>query len=147
MTDATVRRASGADISTSDLYAALALRAAVFVVEQECAYLDPDGRDLDPTTDHLWLDQDGAMVSYVRVLREPDGTLRIGRVVTDPAHRGGHLAGRLLDAATQGVTVAMVLNAQSHVTGVYARHGFVRDGEDFLDDGIPHTPMRRPPAA
>ena len=42
-------------------------------------------------------------------------------------------------------TGAVVLAAQSHLTHVYARHGFVADGDEFLDDGIPHTPMRRPP--
>ena len=51
------------------LYAALTLRAAVFVVEQDCPYLDPDGRDLEPTTQHLWIaDDDGAMAAYLRVL-------------------------------------------------------------------------------
>ena len=144
MTDGAIRRATGADIRTTDLYAALRLRSAVFVVEQECPYLDPDGRDLEPGTVHLWLEGDGgAMTSYVRVLAEPDGTRRIGRVVTDPAHRGAHLADRLLTAALDGATGAVVLSAQSHLTHVYARHGFVPDGDEFLDDGIPHTPMRR----
>ena len=144
--DREVRRATGSTIASGDLYAALRLRAAVFVVEQDCPYLDPDGRDLDPSTQHLWLTgDDGTMASYVRVLAEPDGSLRIGRVVTDPAHRGSRLAGHLLDAALDGVTGVVVLAAQSHLTHVYERHGFVVDGDEFLDDGIPHTPMRRPP--
>jgi ElaA protein len=144
--DREVRRATGSTIASGDLYAALRLRAAVFVVEQHCLYLDPDGRDLDPSTQHLWLDDDdGAMASYLRLLAEPDGSLRVGRVVTDPAHRGSRLADHLLDAALDGVTGVVVLAAQSHLTHVYARHGFVVDGDEFLDDGIPHTPMCRPP--
>ena len=81
----------------------------------------------------------------MRVLAEPDGSLRIGRVVTDPAHRGSRLAGRLLDLTLDGVTRTVVLDAQSHLTHIYERRGFTRDGEEFLDDGIPHTPMRRLP--
>ena len=144
--DGQVRRASGSTIAIGDLYAALRLRAAVFVVEQDCPYLDPDGRDLEPSTRHLWLTgDDGTMASYVRVLTEPDGSLRIGRVVTDQAHRGLRLAEQLLESALVGVTETVVLDAQSHLTHVYERHGFAIDGDEFLDDGIPHTPMRRPP--
>jgi ElaA protein len=144
VTELPIHDAIGAEIATADLYDVLRLRAEVFVVEQECAYLDPDGRDLAAGTRHLWIrGSDGSLAAYVRVLAEADGTLRIGRVVTHPDHRGQHLAGRLLGAALEGVAVPVVLAAQSHVTSVYERHGFVRDGDDFLDDGIPHTPMRR----
>ena len=74
------------------------------------------------------------------MLTEPAGAHRIGRVVTDPAHRGARLAGRLLDAALAAREHPVVLDAQSHLVHVYARHGFVPDGHEFLDDGIPHTP-------
>jgi ElaA protein len=143
-----IHHASGDAIAAADLYEALQLRAAVFVVEQECAYLDPDGRDLEPTTDHLWIAAaDGTMAAYLRTLREPDGTLRIGRVVTAPDRRGERLSTELLEAALDGVTEPVVLNAQSHLTSLYERRGFVADGPEFLDDGIPHTPMRRPSPA
>jgi ElaA protein len=36
-----------------------------------------------------------------------------------------------------------VLNAQAYLEDWYARFGFVRDGADFMEDGIPHVPMRR----
>jgi ElaA protein len=141
--DLTLHTARGPEISAADLYAALRLRAQVFVVEQECAYLDPDGRDLEPGTTHLWLTAgDGTLAAYVRVLAEPAGGHRIGRVVTDPAHRGAALAGRLLDHALGRADRPVVLDAQSHLVHVYARHGFVPDGPEFLEDGIRHTPMR-----
>jgi ElaA protein len=143
--DLELRRADGAHISTADLYAALALRARVFVVEQRCAYLDPDGVDLAPSTTHLWLaEPDGTIASYLRVLAEPGGGSRIGRVVTDPDRRGHRLASRLLDAALGLTDRPVVLNAQSHLTGLYERHGFEVDGAEFLDDGVPHVPMRLP---
>jgi ElaA protein len=138
-----LRAARGPEISTADLYAALCLRAEVFVVEQECAYLDPDGRDLDAGTTHLWLAaEDGTIAAYVRLLTEPAGGHRIGRVVTAPAHRGAHLAGRLIDRALGLAERPVVLDAQSHLVHVYARHGFQPSGPEFLDDGIRHTPMR-----
>ncbi len=138
-----LRQATGAEVTAADLYAALCLRSEVFVVEQECAYLDPDGRDLDADTVHLWLAApDGAVASYVRVLAEPTGGHRIGRVVTDPTHRGEQLAARLIDHALTITGRPMVLDAQSHLVHVYARHGFEPDGEEFVEDGIPHTPMR-----
>jgi len=141
--DLELRTATGPDIAAGDLYAALRLRAEVFVVEQACVYLDPDGRDLEPTTLHLWLSAfDGKMASYVRVLAEPGGGHRIGRVVTDPHHRGHHLSERLLDEALLRCERPVVLHAQSHLVAVYGRHGFVPDGMELLDDGIPHTPMR-----
>lgn len=143
MDDVGLSYASGTDISAADLYDALRLRAEVFVVEQVCAYLDPDGRDLEPGTIHLWVSTpDGAMAAYVRVLSEPAGGHRIGRVVTDPAHRGRRLAGRLIDHALTFASRPVVLDAQSHLVHVYARHGFEPAGEEFVEDGIAHTPMR-----
>jgi ElaA protein len=141
--DVELHRATGTEISSVDLYAALVLRSQVFVVEQACTYLDPDGRDVEPGTTHLWLTTaDGTLAAYVRVLTEPTGGHRIGRVVTDGAHRGRRLAGRLLDEALALNERPVVLDAQSHLTALYERHGFERHGAEFVEDGIPHTPMR-----
>ncbi|MDP1807243.1 MAG: GNAT family N-acetyltransferase [Acidimicrobiales bacterium] len=143
--DLVLHRASGLQIGAGDLYALLCLRSEVFVVEQACAYLDLDGRDLEPGTTHLWLtDAYGGVASGVRLLTEPAGGHRVGRVVTAPAHRGHHLAGRLIDEALAVAGGPVVLDAQSHLVEVYERHGFAADGPEFVEDGIPHTPMRRP---
>jgi ElaA protein len=143
--DLQLRQASGADISTADLHALLLLRSEVFVVEQACAYLDPDGRDLEPGTTHLWLlAPDGTIASTIRVLTEPDGGNRIGRVVTAPGHRGRRLASRLIDEALTFARPPVVLDAQSHLVHVYTRHGFEPSGPEYLDVGILHTPMRLP---
>lgn len=129
-------------------YGILRLRCDVFVVEQACPYPDIDGRDLEPTTEHRWLAPTGRpqeVAAYLRVLADPAG-LRIGRVVTAPAARGRGLAGRLLREVVQehGGQV-LVLDAQTYATAVYARHGFTVAGPEFLEDGIPHVPMRRDP--
>ena len=143
MDELTLRTVAAADLTTAELHAILCLRCEVFVVEQACAYLDLDGRDLEPGTTHLWLETPaGTVAAYVRLLTEPSGGHRIGRVVTDPAHRGHHLAGRLIDHALTLAERPVVLDAQSHLTRVYARHGFEPAGEEFVEDGIAHTPMR-----
>lgn len=141
--DVTLHRATGTEIAAADLYAALVLRSQVFVVEQACPYLDPDGRDVDAGTTHLWLaGAHGTMVAYLRVLTEPTGGHRIGRVVTHADHRGRRLAGRLLDEALAIAERPVLLHAQSHLTALYERHGFEPHGPEYVEDGIPHTPMR-----
>ncbi|MEU4556814.1 GNAT family N-acetyltransferase [Actinoplanes sp. NPDC023936] len=139
-----LRVASFRDLDTTTLYAILRLRVDVFVVEQECAYPELDGRDTEPGTRHLWFERDGAVRAYLRVLRDPDAE-RIGRVVTAKEARGTGLAGRLL---TEALTVIgnrpAVLHAQAHLADYYARFGFARTGPEYLEDGIPHIPMAKP---
>jgi ElaA protein len=116
----------------------------VFVVEQTCPYPELDGRDTEPGTVHLWSERDGAPAAYLRILDEPGGPARIGRVCTAAWARGAGLAGALLDAAVDSIgDRECLLSAQSHLIDFYARHGFVADGAEFLEDGIPHTPMAR----
>ena len=142
--DLPVRSAGFADLAGSTAYQLWALRSQVFVVEQAAAYLDLDGRDVEPGTRHLWVEADGMPVATLRVLDDGDGC-RIGRVATARSHRGRGLAASLMRAALQEcVGRPVVLDAQSHLTDWYAGFGFVRDGADYVDeDGIPHTPMRR----
>ena len=143
MTDDGVRTASFEELDARTGYLLWRLRSAVFVVEQACAYLDLDGRDLEPATRHLWLEADGAPVAYLRVLDDGD-CARIGRVATAGEHRGRGLADRLMRAALDLVgDRPCVLDAQTYLAGYYARLGFTATGPEFLDDGIPHLPMRR----
>jgi ElaA protein len=136
------------DLDARTLYRILRLRAEVFVVEQDCPYLDPDGCDAEPSALHLWVDPDPTaptVAAALRVLVEPDGTRRIGRVVTAPDHRGQGLAGKLLDRALELVPpgAGVVLDAQAHLEPWYTERGFTRAGEEFVEDGIAHVPMRR----
>ena len=136
-------RRSGPELAAAELEAILALRAAVFVVEQACPYQDVDGLDLLGATTHLWIDgADGRPAAYLRLLDDGD-VRRIGRVVTAPSHRGAGLAAALMDEAVALAARPVVLAAQSQLTSWYERWAFTIDGPEFLDDGIPHTPMRR----
>lgn len=118
------------------------LRQDVFVVEQDCAYPDLDGRDPEPGTRHLLLDEEGALVGYLRIL--DDGEVwRIGRVVLARSARGRGLADRLMTGALSVCgDRPVVLDAQTGLADWYESHGFRRSGPEFLEDGIPHVPMR-----
>ncbi|WP_182525528.1 GNAT family N-acetyltransferase [Nocardioides dongkuii] len=121
------------------------LRQAVFVVEQACPYPDLDGRDPEPGTRHVVGLLDGAVAGYARVLDDGDEA-RVGRVVLAREARGRGLSEPVLRAAIDAVgDRASVLDAQSPLAGWYAGFGYAVCGPEFLEDGIPHLPMRRPP--
>lgn len=125
------------------LHEILRLRQDVFVVEQECAYPDIDGRDLEPGTLQFWAGQ-GSVDATLRLLREDDCTERIGRVATARHARSQGLGAQLMEAAiAESRSSSIVINAQAHLEQWYGRFGFVRSGDDFLEDAIPHVPMTR----
>ena len=124
-------------------YAVWRLRQEVFVVEQDCPYPDLDGRDLEPGTRHVLMRSGEELIGYARVL-DDDPDWRIGRVVLARSARGRGLAEPLMETALQvsrGRDV--VLDAQEPLAGWYASLGFEVDGPGFVEDGIPHVPMRR----
>ncbi len=132
------------ELDPAMLHDLLKLRVDVFVVEQDCAYPELDGRDPEPGTRHLWLDDpDGQPAASVRVLAEPDGTHRIGRVVTRVDARDAGLAGVLLDHVHATTPGRLVLDAQTYLVPWYASLGYEPTGHEFLEDGIAHVPMAR----
>ena len=138
------------ELSVRQLYDVLALRSEVFVVEQNCVFLDIDG--LDPLTLHLMgTGDDGPLQAYARLIPpgvKAPGAL-IGRVVTSPAARGGG-AGRALmaEAVAQCGRLwpghAITLHAQAHLDRFYGSFGFEPVGQPYVEDGIPHIEMRKP---
>jgi ElaA protein len=142
-----LHRRLSADLAPAMIYSLLRLRVEVFVVEQGCPYQELDGRDLDATTRHFWLAPDGAIEDVqatLRMLEPTEDHFRIGRVCTARDARGQGAARRLLEAALAEVGDApCVLDTQSHLTDLYRAFGFVPSGEEFVEDGIAHVPMRR----
>lgn len=134
-------------LTARELHDALALRQRVFVVEQACVYQDVDGKD--PSALHLLARDGEELVAYARIL--PPGArfdvAAIGRVVVAPERRGEGLARALMIEAIRiarehhGPRVA--LSAQEHLEAFYASVGFVRVGDVYDEDGIPHVDMRR----
>lgn len=130
------------ELDARTAYEILRLRSEVFVVEQQCAFADMDGRDLEASARHLWIAADGRVVSALRLLRDADGSHQIGRVVTDPGHRGNGLGASLMRAAIEVAGLPLWVRAQAHLAPWYATFGFVVSGEGWTEDGIPHVPMR-----
>lgn len=144
----------GPDLVADILYDVLALRSAVFVVEQECAYQDIDGLDLLEGTRHLigrGPDVGFDIVAYARIL-PPGGsasTPRVGRVIVNGQSRGRQLGRQLMERALACCAEywpehAVELGAQAHLTGFYESLGFAAVSEPYDEDGIPHVWMRRP---
>lgn len=142
-----IHEASALALPPATLYAILRLRSEVFVVEQDCAYLDLDGRDLEERAVQLWVERPGGVDATLRLLWDGPHTARIGRVATAPGARSAGLAARLmrraLELAEAGPAHTVVLDAQSRLEQWYGRFGFARSGPNFLEDGIEHVPMTR----
>jgi predicted GNAT family N-acyltransferase len=126
---------------------ACAVRHAVFVVEQNVPpEIELD--EFDPVSVHaVAYDGDGRVLGTGRLL--PDG--HIGRMAVHRHARGRGVGARLLQALVDAGEAAgharLVLNAQVHARGFYEAHGFVVEGEPFIEAGIPHVTMsRRSPA-
>lgn len=136
-------------LSTTELYRILQRREAVFVVEQNCPYLDADGADTDAL--HLWADAPHvAVVAYARIfIAQGDQRYsRIGRVLTADTVRRSGLGRELMQRAInicqeQAPTQPIRLGAQVYLRAFYESFGFVAISEEYLEDGIPHIDMER----
>lgn len=139
------------ELDLDTLYALLKLRSEVFVVEQNCVYLDPDGKDRHPDAVHLLgMASDGSLAAYLRIL--PAGLsypqVSFGRVLTAPAWRGRGLGDAMLHAALDEIErrwpgADVQIGAQAHLQDYYGRHGFAPSSEPYVEDGIPHIDMLR----
>jgi ElaA protein len=136
------------ELTNHELYDLLKLRQAVFVVEQDCVYLDTD--DLDQESIHvLGFTASGALVACTRLL--PPGLsypnyAAIGRVITGAAIRGQGQGRPLMqysiDALYRHFGIQPIkISAQAHLQPFYASLGFVGTGDVYLEDGIPHRAM------
>ncbi|WP_062992815.1 GNAT family N-acetyltransferase [Nocardia anaemiae] len=147
MSTVALKRSWALDLDTATLYQLLKLRVEVFVVEQKCAYPELDGLDLLPETRHFWLDDEGEIISTLRLTEEHENgvkSFRIGRLCTSPPARGHGYTTRLVQAALAEAGSATVrLSAQTYLVDMYAKFGFKPDGDEFEEDGIMHLPMRR----
>ena len=130
------------ELTTRQLYEILKVRAAVFVVEQECPYQDLDNIDFGATHITLWCDDE--LVAYSRVYRDAEsGMWHIGRVLT--MRRKQNFGLRIMQEALRvakslGVD-CIEIEAQSYAIPFYERFGFRISSEEYLLDGILHTRM------
>jgi ElaA protein len=138
------------DFSAHELYEILRLRSEVFVVEQNCVFLDQD--DKDQFCYHLSLFNDGKLAAYSRLV--PAGIsyeeVSIGRVLTSAAHRGTGLGRELMNLSIQNCETlfgrkTIRIGAQTYALPFYTSLGFVSEGEVYDEDGIEHVEMLRFP--
>ena len=139
-----------AELQAEALYALLAARAAVFVVEQHCAFLDLDG--LDRRAWHLlgWVASDDGptLAAYLRLIDpgHPYAEASIGRVLTTASFRGtglGRAAMRegIAGAARHYPGQALRIGAQQRLERFYAEFGFRTVSAPYIEDGIAHVQM------
>ena len=133
------------ELSVAELYAIMALRQRVFVVEQNCPYLDADG--VDDRSTHVWATRGDAIHAYLRIV--PAGVkfaeVSIGRVITAPEARGTGLGRELMKRGIAAAGVGPVrIGAQAHLEKFYGELGFTRASDVYDEDGIPHIEMLRP---
>lgn len=135
------------ELTPVELYLILKLRSEVFVVEQNCVYLDADGKDMQAY--HLcgWLNNE-VLVAYARLLAPgvSYSEASIGRVVTSPAHRkdgyGRILMQKAIDHTMELFNISSIkIGAQQYLTRFYNDAGFTVTSEPYLEDGIPHVEM------
>ena len=129
------------------LYDMLALRQGIFVVEQSCIYHDLDG--LDKSAQHLLAWDKGKLVACLRLLPadSQNSYLRIGRVAVSMDSRSKGIAGAMMRKAIKKAqrdfsSDTICLNAQTYLQEFYESLGFHVNGEEFLEDGIPHIHMQ-----
>lgn len=150
MSTITWRIAAFEELTTREFHDLLRLRIDVFVVEQACPYPELDG--LDITALHVMgTNEQGDLVAVARILPPVnDGPPHIGRVVVRIDHRGLGIATALMHTAIAHTEqrygpCIIALAAQAHLEHFYAQLGFVRHGQVYDLDGIPHVDMERRP--
>ena len=133
-------------LSVNELYDLLKLRSEIFVVEQNCVYLDLDGKD--KVALHLFAEFEGKVVAHARLFKPGISfdNASIGRVVVDYRDRKwGH---DLMREAIAGIAQhygesKITIGAQLYLKKFYESHGFVQSSEMYLEDDIPHIEMKK----
>jgi ElaA protein len=136
------------ELSVPQLYQTLQLRSEVFVVEQNCVYQDIDGKDGKAL--HVLGIYEGEVVAYSRLFAPGYyfDNASIGRVVISPKFRDRKWGHELIKKAVEGIEMhygagIITISAQLYLKMFYETHGFVQDGDEYLEDGIPHIKMHR----
>lgn len=142
----TVKHSPLATLDPVVLYRILQIRIDTFIVEQSCNYPDLDSIDLAPDTLLVWAEDEdtGEILGTIRVLGTGSRVRRIGRVATAETARGRGVGGALMRAGIELCDGAdtIVIGAQAYLEDWYGGFGFVRDGDNYLEQHIPHLPMR-----
>jgi ElaA protein len=135
------------ELSTEEIYNILKLRSEVFVVEQNCVYQDIDEKDKKAT--HLFIEKNNDIIAYTRIFKKGDyyeENPSIGRVVVSKKERGKNLGKEIMLNSIEFIKKELKgrkieLSAQKYLDKFYKDLDFYSEGEDYLEDGIPHQRM------
>ncbi|MEL0245444.1 MAG: GNAT family N-acetyltransferase [Flavobacteriaceae bacterium] len=130
------------ELSTSEVENIFSLRSEVFVVEQDCIYQDIDGKD--QKAKHVLGKKENDIVAYARIFKPGDyfKEASFGRAVVKKTERGKGVGDELVKNCLENITEEEIkISAQSYLKGFYGKHGFKSEGNEYLEDGIPHTAM------
>lgn len=134
------------ELTTKDLYAVLQLRSEIFVVEQNCVYQDIDGKDFNAL--HVLGFKNDELVAYTRIFKPGDyfDNASIGRVVVKKSERQHKYGYVIMEASIAAVKeqlqqTTIKISAQKYLLKFYNNLGFKEEGEEYLEDGIPHMAM------
>ncbi len=138
------------ELSLAELYDIMYLRQEVFVVEQNCLFIDADYKD-QPAWHLMCRDAQGKLIAYTRLLDVGDayeGYTSIGRVVNAPSARGGGIGRELMRLSIEWIEKlfpnnAIKIGAQCYLLSFYQSFGFQTIGYEYIEDGIPHIQMIR----
>jgi len=134
------------ELSTTELYELLQLRAEVFIVEQDCVYQDLDGKDQEAL--HLLGYQNEKLVAYIRLFspQNENDPVVFGRVLSSPAVRGEGIGKKLIEEVNAFIeesypTSIIKISAQDYLRKFYQSFGYEARGDIYDEDGIPHIAM------
>ncbi|MCY6371687.1 GNAT family N-acetyltransferase [Clostridium ganghwense] len=134
------------ELSGEEMYEILKRRNEIFVVEQKCIYQDCDNKD--KSAYHLFLDKNGKIIAYLRILEKgvSYNEISIGRVLVDKDYRGKGLARQMLlkviDFIKNNLDETIIrISAQEYLTRFYKSLGFEEVSDVYLEDNIPHIEM------
>ena len=136
------------ELSAEEMYTVLCVRQEVFVLEQECLYLDADGKDRKSF--HLMGFDGNELMAYARIV-EPGVSYKevsIGRILSSKKARGTGAGVELMNQALTRIEeiygkVPVRISAQSYLEKFYKKFGFEPTGKEYLEDEIPHMEMLR----
>jgi ElaA protein len=136
------------ELTVNELYDILRLRSEVFVVEQNCVYLDLDGKDKLGL--HLFGEFEGKIVAHSRLFKPGISfdNSSIGRVVVGTSYREKKWGHELMQESISGIKThfgetKITIGAQLYLKKFYETHGFIQSSEMYLEDDIPHIEMKK----
>jgi len=136
------------ELSSSEIYQMLQLRSEVFVVEQDCVYQDIDNKDQKAF--HVLGYKDHNLVAYARIFNSGDYFIHpsISRIVVQEKERQFKYGHELVATSIEFILhnfqeKNILISAQTYLTKFYNSHGFQKQGEEYLEDGISHIKMWR----